>query len=88
MFTLVIIVFLACFAAATDFYKILDLHKSASDKDIRHAYRKLSKKFHPDKNKEKGAEDKFVQIAHGFKHMKSFQTRKNVKYTTDMARKV
>jgi len=41
------------------------VHKSASEKDIRHAYKKLSKRYHPDKNKEKGAEDKFVEIAHG-----------------------
>lgn len=36
--------------AAEDFYKILGLDKSASDKDIKRAYRTLSKKFHPDKN--------------------------------------
>ena len=36
--------------AAEDFYKILGLDKSASEKDIKRAYRTLSKKFHPDKN--------------------------------------
>lgn len=72
---------LACLASAADHYKILDctcphelpdvllisktVHRSASDKDIRHAYKRLSKRYHPDKNKEKGAEDKFVEIAHG-----------------------
>jgi hypothetical protein len=35
---------------AEDFYKILGLDKSASEKDIKRAYRTLSKKFHPDKN--------------------------------------
>lgn len=39
--------------------------KSASDKDIRWAYKKLSKKFHPDKNKDPDAESKFIDIAHG-----------------------
>jgi DnaJ-related protein SCJ1 len=53
------------FALAADLYKILDIHKSASEKDIRHAYKKLSRKFHPDKNKDPGAEAKFVDIAHG-----------------------
>jgi DnaJ-related protein SCJ1 len=50
---------------AADLYKTLDIHKSASEKDIRHAYKKLSRKFHPDKNKDPDAETKFVEIAHG-----------------------
>jgi preprotein translocase subunit Sec63 len=41
------------------------VHKSASDKDIRAAYKRLSKKYHPDKNKAPDAEDKFVEIARG-----------------------
>lgn len=36
--------------AAEDYYKILGLDKSASERDIKRAYRTLSKKFHPDKN--------------------------------------
>jgi DnaJ-related protein SCJ1 len=36
--------------AAEDFYKILGLDKSASEKDIKRAYRTMSKKYHPDKN--------------------------------------
>ncbi len=72
---------LSSFALAADLYKVLDcmsqpvsctvpnnvsiVHKSASDKDIRHAYKKLSRKFHPDKNKDPDAEDRFVEIAHG-----------------------
>jgi hypothetical protein len=34
--------------------------RSASDKDIRQAYKRLSRKYHPDKNQEPGAEEKFV----------------------------
>lgn len=41
------------------------VHPSASEKDIRHAYKKLSKKYHPDRNKDPGTEDRFVEIAHG-----------------------
>ncbi len=36
--------------AAEDYYKVLGLDKSASEKDIKRAYRTLSKKHHPDKN--------------------------------------
>jgi DnaJ-class molecular chaperone len=41
------------------------VHRSASDRDIKQAYRKLSKKYHPDKNKDTSAKDRFVEIAHG-----------------------
>ena len=36
--------------AAEDLYKLLDVDKSASERDIKKAYRTLSKKYHPDKN--------------------------------------
>lgn len=35
---------------AEDYYKILGVDKSASERDIKRAYRTLSKKYHPDKN--------------------------------------
>lgn len=44
---------------AEDFYKLLNLDKTASDKDIKKAYRTLSKKFHPDKNPYVGGEFRF-----------------------------
>lgn len=47
---LVLAVCLLQVLAAEDYYKILGLDKSASERDIKRAYRTLSKKFHPDKN--------------------------------------
>ena len=45
-----------------DYYKTLGVARSASADEIKRAYRKLAREFHPDKNKAKGAEDKFKAI--------------------------
>ena len=45
-----------------DPYEILGIDKNATQDDIKHAYRTLAKKYHPDINKEPGAEEKFKEI--------------------------
>ncbi len=45
-----------------DYYEILGVKKDASETEIKSAYRKLARKYHPDVNKEKGAEEKFKDI--------------------------
>ena len=47
-------------AKQRDYYEILGVKKSASDKEIKSAYRKLARKYHPDVNK--GSTDRFKEI--------------------------
>src|SRR3954447_2163220 len=52
--------------AQTDLYKVLGVEKKASQDEIRKAYRKLARKYHPDTNKEPGAEERFKEISHAY----------------------
>src|SRR3954451_13879682 len=53
-------------ANGSDYYKLLGVDKKASQEDIKKAYRKLARKYHPDTNKEAGAEDRFKRISEAY----------------------
>ena len=59
-----------------DYYETLNLSKSASESEIKKAYRKLAIKFHPDKNKgDKNAEQKFKEAAEAYEVLSNPQKR-------------
>jgi len=53
-------------ATKRDFYEVLGLSKNASKDDIKAAYRKLAKQYHPDVNKTAGAEEKFKEVQEAY----------------------
>jgi molecular chaperone DnaJ len=62
-------------AEKRDYYEVLGLSKSATDQDIKKAYRSLAKKFHPDVNKEKGADVKFKEVQEAYETLMDPQKR-------------
>ena len=59
-----------------DFYKLLGVSKNADNREIRKAFKKLALKYHPDKNKEDDAHEKFLKINRAYEILKDEQTRK------------
>lgn len=59
-----------------NFYEILGLEKSCTVEDVRKAYRKLSLKVHPDKNKAPGSEEAFKAVSKAFQCLSSDESRK------------
>ena len=58
-----------------DYYKIMGVTKDATQDDIKRAYRKLARKYHPDVSKEVDAEQKFKEVGEAYEVLKDPQKR-------------
>ncbi|CZL00691.1 Curved DNA-binding protein [Legionella pneumophila] len=58
-----------------DYYKIMGVSQDASEKDIKMAYRKLARKYHPDISKEPDAEERFKEMAEAYEVLKDPKKR-------------
>ncbi len=63
-------------ASKRDYYEVLGVPKTASSSDIKLAFRRLAKKYHPDVNKEKDAEEKFKEIQEAYAVLSDDNRRK------------
>jgi curved DNA-binding protein len=58
-----------------DYYEILGIEPGAGDAEIKTAYRRLARKYHPDVSKEKGAEEKFKAVNEAYEALRDPQKR-------------
>jgi curved DNA-binding protein len=61
--------------AFRDYYQALGVGRDASAEDIRRAYRALARRYHPDVNKEPGAEDRFKEISEAYEVLRDEEKR-------------
>jgi len=60
-----------------DYYDVLGLKKGAGIEEVKQAYKELAKKFHPDLNKEAGAEEKFKEVLEAYQVLSDSQKKAN-----------
>src|SRR3982750_1940242 len=58
-----------------DYYAVLGVAREASPEDIKKAYRKLARKYHPDVSKEPNAEERFKEVQEAYETLKDPEKR-------------
>lgn len=64
-----------CGVEYKDYYKIMGVGRDASADDIKRAYRRLARKYHPDVSKEKDAEERFKEIGEAYEVLRDPEKR-------------
>ena len=62
-------------AEKRDYYEVLGLDRSATDKDLKKSFRSLARKYHPDRSTEEDAEDRFKEIQEAYAVLSDEQKR-------------
>ncbi len=62
-------------ASKRDYYEVLGVSRSANDDEVKKAFRRLAKQYHPDANKEQGAEARFIEINEAYEVLSDPQKR-------------
>jgi curved DNA-binding protein len=63
-------------AGSNDFYEALGVPRTATQEEIQRAYRKLARTYHPDVNKDPGAEDRFKEVSEAYDVLSDPDTRR------------
>ena len=58
-----------------DYYKVLGVQRNASEDEVKKAYRKLARKYHPDVSKEKDAKEKFQEVSEAYETLRDKEKR-------------